>query len=96
MESAILSGKLFGWYVLTMDCSAVPTHAHAQLDTIFYAASLNVTRYNFPVVKQANFSQEVRLYLHQGGPLALQSQVQLNQGGKSTVIRNPAFSIIYF
>ena len=55
MESAILSGKLFGWYVLTMDCSAVPTHVHAQLDTIFYAASLNVTRYSFPVVKQANF-----------------------------------------
>ncbi|KAJ3900457.1 glycoside hydrolase family 79 protein [Lentinula edodes] len=37
------------------------------LDTIFYAASLNVSR----------------LYLHQGGPLALQSATQLNKGGFS-------------
>ncbi|KAJ3815158.1 glycoside hydrolase family 79 protein [Lentinula aff. lateritia] len=37
------------------------------LDTIFYAASLNVSR----------------LYIHQGGPLALQSATQLNQGGFS-------------
>ncbi|KAF9443574.1 glycoside hydrolase family 79 protein [Macrolepiota fuliginosa MF-IS2] len=37
------------------------------LDTTLYAASLNVSR----------------LYLHQGGPLALQSSVQLNHGGLS-------------
>lgn len=27
------------------------------------------------------------MYLHQGGPLALQSQVQLNQGGQLTLIK---------
>ncbi|KAG6880117.1 hypothetical protein C0992_005824 [Termitomyces sp. T32_za158] len=37
------------------------------LDTTFYAASLNVSR----------------LYIHQGGPLALQSSTQLNHGGLS-------------
>ncbi|KAG6865905.1 hypothetical protein C0991_010738 [Blastosporella zonata] len=37
------------------------------LDTTFYAASLNVSR----------------MYIHQGGPLALQSNVQLNHGGMS-------------
>ncbi|KXN91719.1 hypothetical protein AN958_12571 [Leucoagaricus sp. SymC.cos] len=37
------------------------------VDTTLYAASLNVSR----------------LYLHQGGPLALQSQTQLNHGGLS-------------
>ncbi|PPQ91030.1 hypothetical protein CVT25_013955 [Psilocybe cyanescens] len=37
------------------------------LDTTLYAASLNVSR----------------LYLHQGGPLALQSSTQLNHGGLS-------------
>ncbi|KAF8896256.1 hypothetical protein BD779DRAFT_1668080 [Infundibulicybe gibba] len=37
------------------------------LDTTFYAASNNVSR----------------LYLHQGGPLALQSSTQLNHGGLS-------------
>ncbi|KAJ6513306.1 glycoside hydrolase family 79 protein [Mycena sanguinolenta] len=37
------------------------------LDTTFYAASLNVSR----------------LYIHQGGPLALQSATQLNHGGLS-------------
>ncbi|KAF9485196.1 hypothetical protein BDN70DRAFT_871592 [Pholiota conissans] len=37
------------------------------LDTTFYAASINVSR----------------LYLHQGGPLALQSSTQLNHGGLS-------------
>jgi hypothetical protein len=37
------------------------------LDTTLYAASLNVSR----------------LYIHQGGPLALQSSVQLNHGGLS-------------
>jgi len=37
------------------------------LDTTFYAASLNVSR----------------MYLHQGGPLALQSSTQLNHGGLS-------------
>jgi hypothetical protein len=37
------------------------------LDTTLYAASLNVSR----------------LYIHQGGPLALQSNVQLNHGGLS-------------
>ncbi|KAG5354117.1 hypothetical protein C0989_007478 [Termitomyces sp. Mn162] len=38
-----------------------------QLDTTLYAASLNVSR----------------LYIHQGGPLALQSSTQLNHGGLS-------------
>ncbi|KAJ3727963.1 glycoside hydrolase family 79 protein [Lentinula raphanica] len=37
------------------------------LDTAFYAASINVSR----------------LYIHQGGPLALQSATQLNKGGFS-------------
>ncbi|KAF9258936.1 hypothetical protein L218DRAFT_1004460 [Marasmius fiardii PR-910] len=37
------------------------------LDTTFYAASLNVSR----------------MYIHQGGPLALQSSTQLNHGGLS-------------
>ncbi|KAJ3787024.1 glycoside hydrolase family 79 protein [Lentinula aff. detonsa] len=37
------------------------------LDTTFYAASINVSR----------------LYMHQGGPLALQSATQLNKGGLS-------------
>ncbi|KAJ7727302.1 glycoside hydrolase family 79 protein [Mycena maculata] len=37
------------------------------LDTTFYAASINVSR----------------LYIHQGGPLALQSATQLNHGGLS-------------
>ncbi|THV03197.1 glycoside hydrolase family 79 protein [Dendrothele bispora CBS 962.96] len=37
------------------------------LDTTFYAASINVSR----------------LYIHQGGPLALQSSTQLNHGGFS-------------
>ncbi|EKM78707.1 hypothetical protein AGABI1DRAFT_114312 [Agaricus bisporus var. burnettii JB137-S8] len=37
------------------------------LDTTLYAASLNISR----------------MYLHQGGPLALQSQSQLNHGGLS-------------
>ncbi|KAF8986587.1 glycoside hydrolase family 79 protein [Cyathus striatus] len=37
------------------------------LDTTLYAASLNVSR----------------MYIHQGGPLALQSQTQLNHGGLS-------------
>ncbi|KAJ4476206.1 glycoside hydrolase family 79 protein [Lentinula aciculospora] len=37
------------------------------LDTTFYAASINVSR----------------LYVHQGGPLALQSATQLNKGGFS-------------
>ncbi|KAF9532530.1 hypothetical protein CPB83DRAFT_625886 [Crepidotus variabilis] len=37
------------------------------LDTTFYAASINVSR----------------LYIHQGGPLALQSSTQLNHGGLS-------------
>ncbi|KAK7454628.1 hypothetical protein VKT23_011381 [Stygiomarasmius scandens] len=37
------------------------------LDTTFYAASINVSR----------------LYIHQGGPLALQSATQLNHGGFS-------------
>ena len=40
------------------------------------------------------FDKIVRLYLHQGGPLALQSQVQLNEGGQLTVIKSSFFDDI--
>src|SRR5690606_19673468 len=60
--------------------STAPANNVVQLDTTLYAASINISRCD-----PSNDIQKIRLtcprmYIHQGGPLALQSRTQLNHG----------------